>query len=200
MGKLLSGKVALVTGAGQGVGKEIAEGLAAEGARLVLVDLNPKTLEETVAELNGRFGTGVAVGRTANVASEEEMTAAVRLAVSAFGGLDLAISNAGILKAHKVTEFPVDVWRRIVDVNLVGFLVTAKAAAQVMQAQPSRLQPLLLCRNDRDNRQPQREGKLFEPLNDSSYPFGLVRRFRMHWHLLKVIDEHDAGSRWISLA
>ena len=130
-----AGRVVLVTGAGQGVGKEIAIGLAEVGARLVMVDLNPKTLAASVSEINERFGEDTAVGCTADVTSEESMRAAVQAAVKAFGGLDVAIANAGILYAFKVTEFPVETWKKIIDVNLAGYLVCAKAAAEVMQFQ-----------------------------------------------------------------
>ncbi len=130
-----AGRVILVTGAAQGVGKEIAEGLAKEGAHLVIADLNETTLTGTLQELNSKYGSGVAVGATANVTSEEDLDRMVGMAVSTFGGLDAAISNAGILKAHKVTDFPVGVWRAIVDVNLAGYFLTAKAAAKVMQYQ-----------------------------------------------------------------
>jgi NAD(P)-dependent dehydrogenase (short-subunit alcohol dehydrogenase family)/rhamnose utilization protein RhaD (predicted bifunctional aldolase and dehydrogenase) len=132
-----AGKVALVTGAGQGVGREIAEGLASEGARLVLVDLNQETLNATIARMTEKYGEGSAVGMIGNVTSEEQIRAAVRKAVATFGGLDVMISNAGILKAFKVTDFPADVWRSILDVNLVGFFICAKAAAEVMQYQGS---------------------------------------------------------------
>ncbi|MCB9767380.1 MAG: SDR family NAD(P)-dependent oxidoreductase [Candidatus Omnitrophica bacterium] len=132
-----SGKVILVTGAAQGVGKEIAEGLAAEGARLVLADLNPATLNPTVESLTETYGPGVAVGGVCNVTSEEDLDRMVALAISTFGGLDAAISNAGILKAFKVTDFPADTWRAIVDVNLAGYFLTAKCAAKAMRYQHS---------------------------------------------------------------
>lgn len=132
-----AGKVALITGAAQGVGREIAEGLAEEGARLVLADLNAETLRAAVEELNAVHGPETAVGGICNVASEEDLDRIVALAVSTYGGLDVAISNAGILKAFKVTEFPAASWRAIVDVNLTGYFLTAKAAAQVMRWQHS---------------------------------------------------------------
>jgi len=133
----VAGKVILITGAAQGVGKEIAVLLAAEGASLVLTDLNAVSLEDTVAEINGAQGPQTAMGVEANVTSEDSMRNAVREAVRAFGGLDVLISNAGILKAYKVTQFPVEVWKSIIDVNLIGYLVCAKVAAEVMQYQGS---------------------------------------------------------------
>lgn len=132
-----AGKVALVTGAGQGVGREIAEGLAAQGARLVLVDLNARTLESTIQEINQQFGPETAVGFSANVTCEDAMREAARSAVRAYGGLDIAIANAGILKAFKITSFAVETWRSIIDVNLVGYFLCAKTAAEIMQYQKS---------------------------------------------------------------
>jgi NAD(P)-dependent dehydrogenase (short-subunit alcohol dehydrogenase family)/rhamnose utilization protein RhaD (predicted bifunctional aldolase and dehydrogenase) len=132
-----AGKVVLVTGAAQGVGKEIAILLAAEGASLVLTDLNTEALHGTVGEINDAHSPHTAIGVEANVTLEDSMRNAVRQAVRTYGGLDVLISNAGILKAFKVTQFPVDVWRSIVDVNLVGFLICARVAAEVMQYQGS---------------------------------------------------------------
>jgi len=102
-----------------------------------LVDLNPETLSSTAAELNERFGSGTVIGVPANVTSEEALREVVRMTVKTFGGLDVAISNAGILKAFKITAFPLQTWRSIIDVNLVGYFVCAKVAAEVMQYQRS---------------------------------------------------------------
>jgi len=132
-----AGRVVLITGAGQGVGKEIAMGLAQQGARIAMVDLNPETLESAVSEVNQRFGTETAIGCVADVTSEEQVRSAVRKAVKAYGGLDVAIANAGILFAYRITDFPVETWRKILEVNLVGYLICAKTAAEVMQYQGS---------------------------------------------------------------
>lgn len=132
-----AGKIALVTGAGQGVGREIAEGLAEQGARLVLVDLNAETLMNTVQEINQLFGAETAIGYPANVTSEEAMRQAAQSAVKAYGGLDIAIANAGILKAFKITSFAADIWRSIIEVNLVGYFLCARTAAEIMQYQRS---------------------------------------------------------------
>lgn len=126
--------VALVTGGGQGVGKEIAEGLAAQGALVVVADLNAETAAETAGQLNERHGAGTAISVAVNVTDEDEMRAAMTAAVAEYGSLDLAIANAGILFAHKVTAFPSNLWRKIIDVNLIGVFVTMKTAAEVMQA------------------------------------------------------------------
>lgn len=125
--------VALVTGSGQGVGKELAQGLAANGALIVCVDMNAATAAETARELSAQYGAGTAVSIPADVTKEEQIDAAMTFAVEEYGGVDLAISNAGILHAFKVTDFSADAWRRIIDVNLVGGFLCMKAAALVMQ-------------------------------------------------------------------
>jgi sorbitol-6-phosphate 2-dehydrogenase len=71
------------------------------------------------------------------VTRADDVAEMVRRTVEMYGGIDLLISNAGILKAHKITEFPEEMWRRIIDVNLVGYFLCAKAVAPVMQRQGS---------------------------------------------------------------
>ncbi|HNS00163.1 MAG TPA: SDR family NAD(P)-dependent oxidoreductase [Planctomycetota bacterium] len=131
--KRAEGVAAMVTGGAQGVGREIAEGLLAEGACVAICDANAVGARTAAEELRGRFGARRVIDTPADVTDEDSMRAAVRAAVRAFGGLDLMIANAGILRAFKITEFPAEAWRRIIDVNLVGVFVSAKAAAEVMR-------------------------------------------------------------------
>jgi len=128
-------RVILITGAGQGVGEGLARGLAAEGAHVICADVQADAVERVADSICGEHGPDAAVAVTADCTSAEQMAAAVEAAVDAFGGLDVLISNAGILFAHKATEFPPDLWRRIIDVNLVGYFVSAQAAARVMALQ-----------------------------------------------------------------
>ncbi len=129
----LTGKIAVVTGAAQGVGKEIALGLAENGATVVVCDLNKRGAEETAAGIRSLYGPSRARSVEANVTSEADMQNAVLEALTHCGGLDVLIANAGILKAYKITDFPVETFRTILDVNLVGAFVSAKAAASVMR-------------------------------------------------------------------
>ncbi len=131
--KRCEGVTAIVTGSAQGVGREIAEGLLAEGACVTICDANARGADETARELCGRFGAGRAISMPADVTNEESMRAVVAATLRSFGGLDLMVANAGILRAYKITDFGVDVWRKIIDVNLVGVFVSAKAAAEVMR-------------------------------------------------------------------
>ncbi len=132
----LVGQTALVTGAAQGLGEAIARRLAREGADVVLGDLNVGKAEEVAASIRGQYGTR-AVAVAMNVTDEESVGAAVDRAVSELGRLDILVSNAGILQAHDISEFPVDAWRRVIDVNLTGYLICAKQAARVMKEQGS---------------------------------------------------------------
>jgi len=130
-----AGQVVLVTGAGQGVGAGIARGLADQGALLVCADLNADAVERVAASIREAHGPDAAVAVAANCADADQMAAAVRVAVDAYGGLDVLVSNAGILIARKVTEFDPDTWRKVIDVNLCGYFVSAQAAARVMAVQ-----------------------------------------------------------------
>lgn len=136
MSKTLDGKVVIVTGAGRGVGAEIAKLAAREGAKVVVNDLGGNergeggTLgpaEEVVAEIKANGGQAIANG--ANVASWDGAHALVAAAMDAFGDVDAIINNAGILRDvmfHKMTEQEFDA---VVDVNLKGCFNVARAAA-----------------------------------------------------------------------
>ena len=119
----LEGKVALVTGAAQGIGKAIADGLAAEGARIVVADLQGA---ERAAEA---YPGGV--GLTVDVADEVEVERMTAETVERCGGLDVLVNNAGLyasLAMRPFTEIPLDEWRRVMDVNVASMFLTCRAA------------------------------------------------------------------------
>lgn len=119
----LEGKVALVTGAAQGIGKAIADGLAAEGARIVVADLQGA---ERAAEA---YPGGV--GLTVDVAEEAEVERMAAETVERCGGLDVLVNNAGLyasLAMRPFTEIPLDEWRRVMDVNVASMFLTCRAA------------------------------------------------------------------------
>lgn len=131
----LAGQVVAITGAAQGVGREVALLLAGHGAHLLLLDINAQAVAKTAEEIAATTGPDRVLARQADVTREESVRAALTAVVETWGGLDVMIANAGILMAHKVTDFPVDAWRRIIDVNLVGAFITMKAAAEIMVRQ-----------------------------------------------------------------
>jgi sorbitol-6-phosphate 2-dehydrogenase len=129
----LQNRVALVTGAGQGLGEALARRLAAEGAKIAVADLNGEAAEAVAASL--RDGGTAAIGLRASVASEEDVAAMVQRTVAELGGLEILVANAGVLKAHDVLEFPLDDWKLVIDVNLTGYFLCAREAARVMAPQ-----------------------------------------------------------------
>jgi NAD(P)-dependent dehydrogenase (short-subunit alcohol dehydrogenase family) len=119
----LEGKVALVTGAAKGIGKAIADGLAADGARIVVADLQGA---ERAAEA---YPGGV--GLTVDVAEEAEVERMTAETVERCGGLDVLVNNAGLyasLAMRPFTEIPLDEWRRVMDVNVASMFLTCRAA------------------------------------------------------------------------
>ncbi|HEU4754620.1 MAG TPA: sorbitol-6-phosphate dehydrogenase [Armatimonadota bacterium] len=133
--KRLQDRVALVTGAGQGLGEALARRLAAEGCRVAVADLNGDAAEQVAASLEAA-GTP-ALGLRANVAREEDVARAFRQTLERFGRLDILVANAGVLKAHDIQEFPLADWKLVLDVNLTGYFLCAREAARVMAAQKS---------------------------------------------------------------
>jgi NAD(P)-dependent dehydrogenase (short-subunit alcohol dehydrogenase family) len=126
----LEGKVALVTGAAQGIGNAIAQGLAAEGARIVVADL------DRAGEAAAAFADGV--GLTADVADEAQVERLVADTVERCGRIDILVNNAGLyasLPMRPFTEIPLDEWRRVMDVNVLSMFLTCRAVVPRMRAQ-----------------------------------------------------------------
>ena len=126
----LAGKVALVTGASQGIGHAIAGGLAAEGARIVVADL--RRAEEAAA------GFPDGVGLTVDVSSEEDVARMAAETVERCGRIDILVNNAGLyasLAMRPFDEIPLDEWRRVMDVNVASMFLACRAVVPVMRGQ-----------------------------------------------------------------
>ncbi len=135
-GVKLSGKTALVTGAGSGMGRAIAKLFAEEGARIVAVDMNGDTVEAVVLEI--KASGGEAVGVSGNVTKQEDIDKMIDTATSTFGSLDILVNNAGIMDNFlTVGEVTDEVWDRVLAVNLTGPMKLARAAIQIMDKQES---------------------------------------------------------------
>ena len=131
----VGGRVALVTGAAQGFGLAIAEGLAAQGAHVVLADLNVTLAEENAARLAARFGSGSATAVAVNVMDEGSVADGIHETIHRYGGLDLLVSNAGVLRAGGVTTQPLADFDLVTRVNYRGYFVCVRFAAPVMALQ-----------------------------------------------------------------
>jgi len=130
--KQLEGKVALITGAGSGIGRASALLFAAQGARLVVLD-RAQAVEETAALIRATGGTASA--RVCDSADETNITAAVDGVVREFGTLDICFANAGISSgAVPLLEQTVELWSEVLRVNLIGTFLAVKHAARVMTA------------------------------------------------------------------
>jgi NAD(P)-dependent dehydrogenase (short-subunit alcohol dehydrogenase family) len=129
----LEGKVAVITGAASGIGRATARLFAAEGARVALGDWQAGPLEALAGEI--RDGGGQVVARPADVSRRDEAQALVRAAADAFGGLDVAVNNAGIGLYNTTLEATAeDDWDRIMAVNLKGVYLVSQAAIPLLRA------------------------------------------------------------------
>ena len=126
------GRVAFVTGAASGIGKAIATRLAAEGACVIVADLDLEKAQAAAAELGG---TDVAIGVAANVAEADAIQAAFDEAVLAFGGVDLVVNNAGLSLSKPLLETTEKDWDLQHDVMAKGSFLVSKAAARILIAQ-----------------------------------------------------------------
>ena len=129
---LLAGKVALVTGAGSGLGRGIAEGLARAGAKVALVDIDLAAAEETHAYISQDVAPHRSLAVRCDVTDEASVAAAFSRTVEAFGGLDVCVPAAGIAPAYPLVDFPVGPWRKAVEINLTGYFLTAREAARIL--------------------------------------------------------------------
>ncbi len=131
----LSGRIALITGAAQGFGKGLAEYLAKDGACVMVADINEETGKKTVNELKEKTGNPSVAFVKANVMDSHSVNRMVQTTVLAFGGLDIFISNAGILKAGGLEALEEEAFDLVTQVNYKGFYLGTKYASRVMKTQ-----------------------------------------------------------------
>ncbi len=126
-------KVAVVTGAGQGIGEAYAKGLAAEGAAVVVAELNAEQGQRVVSEIETAGGQALFV--ETDVSNEESTIAMGKAAVEAFGGVDYLVNNAAIyagMEMHSMLDMPMDYWDRFMRVNVTGALLATRAVYESM--------------------------------------------------------------------
>ena len=132
----LKNNVALVTGAGSGIGRQISLTLAARGAHIAICDINMDGAEETKKEIEAAGGAEAACFHM-DVTSEQEVNSATDAIAKKFGRIDTLVSNAGIQIVHPIEEFPYDAFRKLVAIHLDGAFLTTKAAVKYMYPQKS---------------------------------------------------------------
>jgi 3-oxoacyl-[acyl-carrier protein] reductase len=120
------GRVAIVTGAGRGIGRAIAERFAADGAAVVVADLEDASAGETVAAIEAAGGQAIAVH--ADVTRPDEVAALAAAAMDRFGRIDILVNNAGILRSTRAADVSPEEWHLVIDANLTGSFLCARAA------------------------------------------------------------------------
>jgi 3-hydroxybutyrate dehydrogenase len=125
----LKDKVAIVTGAASGIGKEIAALFVRQGAKVAIADLNQKGAEAVAAELGG---AKQAIGVAVDVTNEQQTTACVAATIAAFGRLDILVSNAGIQTVAPIDQFDFAKWKQLLAIHLDGAFLTTRAALREM--------------------------------------------------------------------
>lgn len=127
----IAGKVAVITGGGSGIGRATAERLVAEGASVMLVELDEKAAQDTVAAIQGK--SGKAAYRKADVTDADQMRRVMEDTVAQFGRLDILYNNAGIAIASPIyPKTPLEKWRRVLDVDLQAVLLGCQLGYEFM--------------------------------------------------------------------
>lgn len=129
----LEGKVAVITGAGKGIGAATAKRLAKDGAKVAVIDLTEEFGAETVQAIKEDGGDAIAIG--CNVSKAEEVEAAVEQVVSHFGRLDILVNNAGVTRDALLFKMTEDDWDLVMNVHLKGSFLFSKAAQKYMVEQ-----------------------------------------------------------------
>lgn len=133
MAQQLPGKVALVTGASSGIGEAAALAMAEAGASIAVSGRRKERLDLLVERIEAAGGKGLAL--PGDVSVETEALKAVEDAASHFGRIDILINSAGVNEAGGVESLPLELWHKVIDINLMGTLYSCKAAVPLMKAQ-----------------------------------------------------------------
>src|SRR5262245_27727613 len=129
----ITGKVAIITGGGRGLGRALAEGFAVAGARLVIGDQDAATAQASADGIRERGGAATAA--LCDITDSAQVQALVDLAVRTYGALDVLVNNAGINIPKPAEELALDEWSRIIGVNLTGTFICCQAGGAVMLRQ-----------------------------------------------------------------
>ena len=131
----LNDKIALVTGAAQGIGRDIALGLAKDGANVAICDVNLEAAQKTTSDIEAMGRKALAL--KANVASSAEVTAMIDQVVATFGRIDILVNNAGITRDGLILRMKDEDWDLVLSINLKGSFLCTKSALKYMTKQRS---------------------------------------------------------------
>jgi NAD(P)-dependent dehydrogenase (short-subunit alcohol dehydrogenase family)/rhamnose utilization protein RhaD (predicted bifunctional aldolase and dehydrogenase) len=131
----LKGQIAIVTGAGSGLGRSIAIGLVRAGAMVGFLDIDEKAARQASADISKELPHARIMVLKCNVTDEMDVDKAYQAIVRSWGGLDILVNAAGVAPAGPLVDLAVDKWRFALEVNLTGYFIMAKAAAKVMLKQ-----------------------------------------------------------------
>jgi len=134
MEKLLENKITIITGAARGLGEHLCYGMAEHGAIICPWDINSEELKKVSDNLENKYNR-LGIPAIVDITDEKKVEKEVEKIEEKFKRIDILIANAGILKSYEITEFPEDIWRKIIEVNLVGYFICAKYVAKVMKKQ-----------------------------------------------------------------
>lgn len=130
----LKDKVAVITGSGRGIGRSIAEALLAQGAKVVISDINEETCNNTVSELKDQ---GSVIGAVCDVTKTDSVESLVEKVVKEWGRIDILVNNAGITRDNLIMRMGEDEWQAVIDTNLTSAFKVSKAVLKVMSKQKS---------------------------------------------------------------
>lgn len=125
-------RVALITGSGQGIGEGIAKELAAQGAKVVINDINQEKIDNVVSEINKVHGEGTAIGIRADITDPEAVQNLVNDIVKQFNRLDILVNNAGIARDKTLRGIKFEDWNAVINTNLTASFLTCQAASHIM--------------------------------------------------------------------
>ena len=131
----LQNKVALITGAGNGIGKQTALTFSREGAKVVVADINEDAGRKVVDEI--LQSDGIATFEMVNVAETEDVVRMVENTVKTYGKIDVLVNNAGIVADARLVKMDLEQWQRVIDINLKGVFLCGQAVAKVMETHKS---------------------------------------------------------------
>ena len=190
--KLLEGKVSVITGAGRGIGKAIAQTFVNNGAKVVIGDIKEEWVKETADGIN-QINPGSVVALRLDISDQVSATAAIDTAVEQFGKINILVNNAGIHRSHSFLDYPVEDFDLVYSVNARGTFLCSQAAAKQMVKQG--LGGSIICIASASGKKPDQGGTAYN--SSKSAVIGLTRMMALPSELYPTRSDRyrDAARR-----